>query len=243
VFQEDAILFDLQETDAIRCLCHLGRNCFAYALNNGTVGVYVGRERVWRIKSKNDVAALAAFDANGDGQAELVTGWSSGKVDVRCVQSGQVLFKEQLKQPVAGLLVADYDQDGRSELLVLTTSGQVRAWQSSVDQDGGAGLRVPSESSKRLKVIGQQQRLALLMRKKQQMLLELRTYESSGRFAEEQRFADEEELRCKARATAMNENFGAIPADTQLKSVLLLMLGDNQSKVRQGRLCCICLLL
>lgn len=231
VFKDDAILFDLQETDAIRCLCHLGRNCFAYALTNGTVGVYVGRDRVWRIKSKNEVIALAAFDANCDGRLELVTGWSSGKVDVRCIQTGQVLFKEQLKQPVAGLLVVDYDQDGHTELIVLSISGQVRAWQSTLESDAmGAALALSSDSGRRLKVIEQQQRLAQLMRKKQQMSIELRTYESSGRFVEQQRFVDEEELRSKARPTAMNEPFGAIPTDTQLKSVLLLVLGDNQTK-------------
>ena len=226
-------MFDLQETDAIKCVCYLGRNCFAYALCNGTVGVYLNRDRLWRIKSKNEVVSLVAFDANGDGQLELITGWNSGKVDARSVQTGQVIFKEQFRQRIAALLVADYDQDGRSELLVVTINGEVRALQSSqaaIDA-GGLAAKASDPSARQQLAAEQQQRLAQLMRRKHQLGLELRTYESSGRFVEEQRFAEEEELRAKARATAPGELFGAIPARTELKSALLLYLGDDQVKV------------
>lgn len=235
VFKEDAILFDLQETDAIKCVCYLGRNCFAYALCNGTVGVYLNRDRLWRIKSKNEVVALVAFDANGDGQLELITGWNSGKVDARSIQTGQVIFKEQFRQRIAALLVADYDQDGRPELLVLTVNGEVRGLQNTQTvQDAGALTPKSTDGSNAGQQLAaeQQQRLAQLMRRKHQLGLELRTYESSGRFVEEQRFAEEDELRSRARATAPGEAFGAIPARTELKSALLLFLGDDQTKAR-----------
>ncbi len=34
------------------------------------------------------VTSLAAYDLDGDGALELVTGWSSGKVEVRSAKSG-----------------------------------------------------------------------------------------------------------------------------------------------------------
>lgn len=74
VFKDDAILFDIQETDAIKCLCYLGPNYFAYALKNGTVGVYMNKERIWRIKSKKEVICIASLDVNMDGINELITG-------------------------------------------------------------------------------------------------------------------------------------------------------------------------
>lgn len=38
-----------------------------YSLGNGTVGIYDKTSRVWRVKSKNSVMALHAFDLDADG--------------------------------------------------------------------------------------------------------------------------------------------------------------------------------
>ena len=40
----------MKETDAITALIALSDHCFAYALVNGTVGVYQKRTRLWRVK-------------------------------------------------------------------------------------------------------------------------------------------------------------------------------------------------
>jgi hypothetical protein len=53
---------------------------FAYGLANGTIGVYDGAVRLWRVKSKHEVVAVAGYDFDQDGQLELVSGWSNGKV-------------------------------------------------------------------------------------------------------------------------------------------------------------------
>ncbi|CAF4751654.1 unnamed protein product, partial [Rotaria magnacalcarata] len=56
----------------------------------------------WRIKSRNIAVVLQAFDVDGDGVDELVTGWSNGKVDIRSDRQGEVIFKESLSSSVAG---------------------------------------------------------------------------------------------------------------------------------------------
>lgn len=70
----------MQESETIISICPLDGPRFGYALANGTVGLYERSNRNWRIKSRSTAVILQAFDVNGDGVDELVTGWSSGKV-------------------------------------------------------------------------------------------------------------------------------------------------------------------
>ena len=65
-------------------LAAMRRATFAYALANGTIGVYdQPGQRKWRVKSKHEACAIVGFDLDGDGQPEVITGWSSGKLEVR----------------------------------------------------------------------------------------------------------------------------------------------------------------
>lgn len=94
----DAVLWENVENAAVMALLALPERRFAYATEAGTVGVYQRTDSVhagimWRIKSKHKVVAVRAFDLNGDGSLELLTGWSSGKVDARLCSNGQVVFK------------------------------------------------------------------------------------------------------------------------------------------------------
>lgn len=136
IFKKDAIVKELSETDKIVSLCSLDHHLFAYALANGTVGVYrTNGDRLWRIKSKNQPICLAGVDVNNDGQLELLTGWSNGKLDVRVAHTGEVLVRENLKSSIAGIMVADYNMDGRPELMVCTVSGEVVGYRLDVQEE------------------------------------------------------------------------------------------------------------
>lgn len=45
-----------------------------------TAGLYDKLDRVWRVKSKHSVCAIASYDLDGDGVPELISGWSNGRV-------------------------------------------------------------------------------------------------------------------------------------------------------------------
>lgn len=124
----ELVLWESVESGPVVALSGLPERKFAYATSTGTVGVYDGGHALWRIKSKHRVVSLRAFDLDADGSAELLTGWSSGKVDARLCSTGQVVFKAQLGAPVAGVVEADYRRSGRADLVVLTVGGEVRGY-------------------------------------------------------------------------------------------------------------------
>jgi Bardet-Biedl syndrome 2 protein len=100
---------------------------FSFSLSNGTIGVYEGNKRLWRVKSKYECRALVNWDSTGDGVLDVATGWGNGGVVVRRADNGQVLFKQPGKQPVAGMLSADYrmESDGSHQLIVCSEAGEV----------------------------------------------------------------------------------------------------------------------
>uniref|UniRef100_A0A3P9H6E4 Bardet-Biedl syndrome 2 protein homolog n=1 Tax=Oryzias latipes TaxID=8090 RepID=A0A3P9H6E4_ORYLA len=103
VFKEDELVSEITENETVTSLCHMHGSRFGYALANGTVGVYDRTARYWRIKSKNHAMSIHAFDLNGDGVVELITGWSNGKVDAR---------SDRTDGEVRGYLPASKDQKG-----------------------------------------------------------------------------------------------------------------------------------
>lgn len=67
---------------------------------------------------------MACYDLDGDGVEELVTGWSSGKVDARNSRTGEVVFRDVLNHAVAGVLTGDYTQSGRPQILACSQAGE-----------------------------------------------------------------------------------------------------------------------
>ncbi|XP_060780346.1 Bardet-Biedl syndrome 2 protein homolog [Neoarius graeffei] len=124
VFREDELVFEMAENETITSLCHMHGSRFGYALANGTVGVYDRTARYWRIKSKNHAMSIHAFDLNGDGVVELITGWSNGKIDARSDRTGEVIFKDNFSSSVAGVVEGDYRMDGQVQLICTSVEGE-----------------------------------------------------------------------------------------------------------------------
>ncbi|KAJ6218855.1 hypothetical protein RDWZM_004667 [Blomia tropicalis] len=211
VFKKDAIIFEQTETDKITNLCSLGPQLFAYSLANGTVGVYQANgERLWRIKSKNKPITLMGYDINDDGQIELLTGWSNGKLDIRSPHTGEVLYRENLHTSIAGIMISDYNMDGKKELIVCTVTGEVT----------GFRLRSHDEHQQTIHSNFEQETIRELMRKKHTLMHELRNYEENYRI---QNIADPPVMLNRGKMlNERGELYGAIPANTKIKSSLLL---------------------
>ena len=117
---------------------------FAFALTNGTIGVYNHTQRLWMAKSKHSPHSLAAYDLDGDGVNELISGWSHGRLEVRHPDTGELVFKDKFAQAVAGVIVGDLRGKGSDCVIACSAGGEVRGYQpldvSAVTQAvGGAG--------------------------------------------------------------------------------------------------------
>ena len=56
----------------------------------------------------------------------LVTGWNSGKLEVRNEASGEVVYRDNFTGPVSALLAADYRKDGGEDMICCSLDGEVR---------------------------------------------------------------------------------------------------------------------
>ncbi|KAG7333272.1 hypothetical protein KOW79_003407 [Hemibagrus wyckioides] len=196
VFREDELVSEMAENETVTSLCHMHGSRFGYALANGTVGVYDRTARYWRIKSKNHAMSIHAFDLNGDGVVELITGWSNGKIDARSDRTGEVIFKDNFSSSVAGVVEGDYRMDGQIQLICTSVEGEVRGYLPASKELKGNLMDASVE----------QDLIRELSQRKQNLLLELRNYEENNKAIPG---APEGEIQ-----------MGVIPANTQLQTAL-----------------------
>ena len=177
VFRNEEVTSETTETDRIVALTPIRNHTFGYALANGTVGVYSAPgQRRWRVKAKHEVTCITGYDLDGDGQPELISGWSNGKFEVRSDTTGEVIFKDYMRDghSVSGILRADYRGDGRTEVIVCSAEGEVRGYLPAGEElaamvnQGGMADKLEDET------------LQELNQRKQELLFELRQYASSG---------------------------------------------------------------
>ncbi|XP_063169030.1 Bardet-Biedl syndrome 2 protein isoform X1 [Candoia aspera] len=206
VFKEDEIVAEMSETETITALTPMRTTHFGYALANGTVGIYNQAARYWRIKSKNQAMSIHAFDINSDGVCELITGWSSGKIDARSDRTGEVIFKDNFASSVAGIVQGDYRMDGNTQLICCSVDGEVRGYLPGSQEMKGKLMDTSVE----------QDLIRELSQKKQNLLLELRNYEENSK-----------QVELNTQVNEMDGQRGVIPANTQLQTTMSVSLGSE----------------
>jgi len=108
-------------------------------------------------------------DLDGDGQPELISGWSNGKFEVRSDVTGEVIFKDYMRDgtSVSSILRADYRGDGRTEVIVCSAEGEVRAYLPAGEELDAMGATAIADKL-------EDETLGELHQRKQELLFELR---------------------------------------------------------------------
>jgi len=181
VFHHEELVKEITEADKVNILEPVGKSGkFAYGLANGTVGLYVGaNNRLWRVKTKNKVTAVHAYDIDMDGVPEIFSGWSNGAFVVRREDTGEAVFRQSMGSPVASIVSADYRMDGKEEVMICSEAGEVRAF---LAQDMELKIAVDNGIAK--DNAADQQVLAELQSEKLEILAEMKLLERSMKMSQ-----------------------------------------------------------
>ena len=82
VFDAEELIDSRTETSPIILLTEMNPTHIAYATENGTIGIYKGLDRLWRVKSKSVAACQSAYKVNLVTEGVL-TGWMNGRWELR----------------------------------------------------------------------------------------------------------------------------------------------------------------
>lgn len=135
VVQADEAIVEVTEADKISHLVAFDQ-AFGFGLTNGTIGVYHGAKRQWRVKSRHKLTALCSF-YHFVHEWTLLAGWSNGSVTLRSATTGAAIFRDSMgAHKVSAILVGDLRSSGSADkqLIVASASGELRGYSATTQQ-------------------------------------------------------------------------------------------------------------
>jgi hypothetical protein len=104
----------------------------AVATNNGYVAVYDAQGRQVWLENQETLRRMRAFDLNGDGNGEVITGGEYGAFTIYSAVDGSILFSKSLGQAISEIRTVELDGDPSSiEIVAGGKNGGV--WAFSFD--------------------------------------------------------------------------------------------------------------
>ena len=185
IFKNVDVISEITEADRITHICHVYSTKYAYALSNGTVGVYnCLKSRLWRVKTKTIPTSILACDINNDGNIRLISGWMNSTYNIRNADNGELLYRGTADTSITQLLYYDYKLDNRPQLLVCTQSGHITGYQCNDIETalatltiGGTSLNTTTNNTNNTK--DNAQLLIELHTQKQDLLIQYKQIEKS----------------------------------------------------------------
>ena len=123
-FKGEEMLFDMSEMAKVRYLSRVRGDSFAFALENGQIGVYHKKNKAWKIKHKQKVTALLGLDFNNDGKCDVVLGFENGRIEVRDDLAGNIIFKKTFGSAISKIMYEDFRMHGSKQIIICTTDGE-----------------------------------------------------------------------------------------------------------------------
>lgn len=128
IYKNEEMIFDINETAKVQFLSKIEKASFAYALANGTVGVYSGSAQKWNQRVDNKITSLLGVDYEMDGSHQIMIGYQSGKFEVRKSTDGETTFKANMGSTVSKIMYEDYRKEGAPQVIVCNTDGDIKGY-------------------------------------------------------------------------------------------------------------------
>lgn len=135
VYKNEEMIFDINEDSKVQFLSKIEKASFAYALSNGSIGVYSGSAQKWKNRVDNRISALLGVDFDMDGSRQIMIGYQSGKFEVRKATDGSVTYKSNMGATVSKIMYEDYRMEGAPQVVVCNSDGDVKGYNISTNVD------------------------------------------------------------------------------------------------------------
>lgn len=187
IYQSEEVMDEVAEADKIILLHPItDSDCYIYALANGTVGVYKGTIRLWRVKMKHEVTCISSIAINTlssitnqqEKTSYVLVGWSNGLFNLRNIKTGEVVFKDTFTSSISKILVMDYRMDGSEMAIVCCESGELKGYKAleSISTQSNQEYNFTN-----LQSIEDNKKISLLQEEKLNLLNDLKAYEQMSK--------------------------------------------------------------
>jgi Bardet-Biedl syndrome 2 protein len=151
IYKDEKSSLEINENTKIVLVHPYENTKFVYGLDNGTLGLYERGEKVWKKKQKGILNSVLCVDINHDGVAEIICGLSTGKVQIRNEQKGDILYEIELKSSVSKILMADFNNSGFEQIICCTENGEIYGYINPQDNPTIIDNTVPPKDKKSMK--------------------------------------------------------------------------------------------
>jgi Bardet-Biedl syndrome 2 protein len=124
-YKNENNIHEINENTKIVLLQSVANSKFIYGLENGTIGLYDRGERIWKRKEKGILNTVLSIDVNNDGLEEVFCGWSTGKLQMRNLETGDVMMEIDLNREISKLLLGDLNNSGRNQIICCSSKGEI----------------------------------------------------------------------------------------------------------------------
>jgi Bardet-Biedl syndrome 2 protein len=125
IYKDEKSSLEINENTKIVLIHPYENTKFVYGLDNGTVGLYERGEKFWKKKQKGILNSVLCIDINHDGIAEIICGLSTGKLQIRNEQKGDILYEFELKFSISKILFGDLNNSGFEQIICCTENGEI----------------------------------------------------------------------------------------------------------------------
>ena len=135
-YQGENLINEINENTKIIEIKSFGNSyIFAYALENGTIGVYKESNREWKKKEKGFVSSMIVNNFNQEKNYEILCGWSTGKIQMREGNNGKILLELDIGKQICKMI---YDTlnitKKKKDILCFTSNGEVFGYDYSKNE-------------------------------------------------------------------------------------------------------------